>query len=275
MKDSRFKPHQIDLFGEAPPAFVAYAGPVPHRPGRPAAPVEEAGPWELAPVPASVLRECPASEQPRERLLASGARSLSETELVALLIDCGSGQELLPLARDLLARHGGLPGLPQLGAAWLAACGLTETQAARLLAAVELARRLARAAVPERRPLGQPGDVVAYLRLTYGARDQEVAGALFLDSRHRLLGGRELHRGVLDRAAIDPRETLKQALLVGAAAVVLFHTHPSGDPAPSAEDLSFTRRFHQAGEVVGVKLLDHLIIAAGGRWASLRERGAF
>ena len=100
-------------------------------------------------------------------------------------------------------------------------------------------------------------------------------GALFLDVRGKLLADKELYRGTLSRAAVEPREVLKEALRRGAAGVVLFHTHPSGDPSPSPEDFAFTRRMSSAADVVGVRLIDHMILGASGRWVSLRERGGW
>jgi DNA repair protein RadC len=141
------------------------------------------------------------------------------------------------------------------------------------LAAVEMARRLARERLPLKEPLlARPAEVARYLALRFRERDQEVVGALFLDARHRWLGEREIFRGTLQRAAVEPREILKEALLRGAAGLVLFHTHPSGDPSPSAEDYTFTRRMVEASEVVGVTFVDHLVLGGGGQWASIRQR---
>jgi DNA repair protein RadC len=124
--------------------------------------------------------------------------------------------------------------------------------------------------------MSRPAEVVSYLTLRYSRHDQEVMGALFLDIRHRLLEEAEIFVGTLSRAAVEPRQILRQALLNRAAGVVLFHTHPSGDPSPSLEDLAFTRRLAQAGETVGVRLVDHLVLGSGtGRWVSLKERGAW
>jgi DNA repair protein RadC len=99
-------------------------------------------------------------------------------------------------------------------------------------------------------------------------------GALFLDIRSRLLGEREIYRGTLDRTAVEPREILRESLLRGAAGVIVFHTHPSGDPSPSQEDFAFTRRLRDAGDVLGVRLVDHLVLGSQERWVSLRELGA-
>jgi DNA repair protein RadC len=226
--------------------------------------------------PRSRIKDLPVEEQPRERLLRNGSQALSDGELVAILLRTGRpGVSAIELGRRLLARCGGAAGLLGLCARALRQEGLGPAKAATVLAAVELARRLARARLPERRPLTDPSAVANYLGLRYLVRDQEVMGALFLDTRNRLLGESEVFRGTLNRAAVEPRALLKQALLRDAAGLVLFHTHPSGDPAPSAEDLGFTRRMAEAGEIVGIRMVDHLILGSGGRWVSLRRRGGW
>lgn len=223
---------------------------------------------------AELIRDLPADERPRERLLERGPEALSDAELVAIVLRSGrAGRSALDLARDLLREEGGLSGLTLADPVRLARRGLGEVRSATLLAAVEIARRLARADWTERAPLAHPAAVASYLSLRYQALDQEVLGALYLDARHRFLAERELCRGVLNRVAVEPRRVLREGLLLGAAGFVVFHTHPSGDPSPSAEDLSFTRRLAEAGKTVGVELVDHLILGAVGRWVSLRERG--
>lgn len=222
------------------------------------------------------IRELPADERPRQRLLASGSPSLGDAELVALLLGTGvAGTSSLDLARETLATLGGLGQLAGATPTSLRRRGLAEGKAARLLAAVEIGRRLARGEISDRPPLTHPAAVASYLALRYVVRDQEVMGALFLDVRHRLLADRELFRGTLSRAAVEPRALLREGLLLGAAGMILFHTHPSGDPSPSAEDLAFTRRMAEAGEAVGVRLVDHLVIGTPGNFTSLRERGAW
>ena len=225
---------------------------------------------------AQLIRELPPDERPRERLLAHGARSLGDAELVAVLLRTGRpGASALEVARETLGAVGGLAGLAAHGAPALLRKGLGAAKAATLLAATEVGRRLARTDAVERTPLANPAAVASYLVLRYGVRDQEVMGALYLDTRNRLLAERELYRGTLNRAAVEPRQILKEGLLHGAAGCLLFHTHPSGDPSPSAEDLAFTRRIAEAGEVVGIRLVDHLVLGTVGRWISLRERGAW
>lgn len=127
----------------------------------------------------------------------------------------------------------------------------------------------------EKQVLGAPAAVASYLALKYGMDGQEVMGALYLDTRNRLVAERELYRGTVNRAAVEPRKILADGLILGACGMVVFHTHPSGDPSPSPEDLAFTRLVAEGGKLVGVKLVDHIIVGAIGRWVSLRERGAW
>lgn len=223
----------------------------------------------------SLLRELPADERPRERLLENGSAALSDVELVAVLLRTGRrGQSVLDLARELLHSSHGLNGLLGAGPLILKRAGLGPAKAATVLAAVELARRFSKARMTTDRALLQdPQSVASYLELRYSLKGQEVMGALYLDTRNRLIGEKELYRGTLSRAAVEPRAILKEGLLRDAAGVVLFHTHPSGDPSPSAEDLGFTRRMVEAGELVGLNLIDHLVLGAGGAWTSLRRQG--
>lgn len=222
----------------------------------------------------SLLRELPAEERPRERLLSNGSSALSDAELVAVLLRTGKpGRSVLDVARDLLRTSEGLNGLLGSGPLILKKAGLGPAKVATLLAAVELARRFTRARLADRELLKDPQSVASYLELRYSLKGQEVMGALYLDTRNRLIGETELYRGTLSRAAVEPRAILKEGLLRDAAGVVLFHTHPSGDPSPSAEDLGFTRRMVEAGQLVGLHLVDHLVVGAGGAWTSLRRQG--
>lgn len=233
-------------------------------------------PYPPVSTPSPLIRELPDDERPRERLLAHGGAALADGELIAVLLRTGRpGASALALARELLAEHGGLAGLVGVPASALRRSGLGAAKLAGVLAALELATRLARSALPDREPIGHPAAAARYLMLRYGRSDQEVFGALYLDARQRLIAERELFRGTQQRAAVEPRAILKEALLRGAAGVLVFHTHPSGDPSPSAEDLVFTRRLDQAGETVGVRLVDHLVLGDATRWVSLRERGGW
>lgn len=220
-----------------------------------------------------LIRELPEGERPRERLLHQGGSSLSDSELLAVLLRTGrTGVSVLQLSMDLLRENGGLSGLLTATPHSLRRNGIGPAKAATLLAAVEMGRRLAREQLLDREPLSRPVDVARYLALRYQTCDQEVMGALFLDARSHLLGEREMFRGTLNRMSVEPREILRECLQRGAASVYLFHTHPSGDPSPSAEDLLFTRRMAEASEIVGIHLIDHVVLGNRGRWVSIRER---
>ncbi len=223
-----------------------------------------------------LIGDLESSERPRERLLANGGGSLADSELVAILLRTGgAGRSALDMARDLLRERSGLAGLVGIEPARLRRPGIGPAKTAAVLAAVELGRRLARSELPDQELLNRPDAVARYLRLRYARQGQEILGALFLDAKTRLLGEAEVFRGTLQRAAVSPRQLLKKALLCDAARLVVFHTHPSGDPSPSTEDLAFTRRLADAGSVVGVELLDHLILGGGERWISLKTRGGW
>jgi DNA repair protein RadC len=223
-----------------------------------------------------LIRELPEGERPRERLLQQGGSSLADSELLAVLIRTGRrGASAIQMAMDLLRENGGLSGLLTATPHSLRRNGLGPAKAASLLAAVELGRRLAREQLLDREPLSRPVDVARYLALRYHTSDQEVMGALFLDARNLLLGEREMFRGTLSRISVEPREILRECLQRGASSIYLFHTHPSGDPAPSAEDLLFTRRMAEAAEIVGLRLVDHVVLGHRGRWVSLREKSAW
>ena len=211
------------------------------------------------------------------RLAALGPEALSDSELLLAVLGtpgCESSPEASSELAETLERFGGLGGLPSADLPTLVR-ELGAYRGHHLTAVLELARRLTRSRLHDRPLLNNPGAVAEYVLLRYANLDQEVMGALYLDVRSRLITEREIFRGTLNRAAVEPRPILKQALLLSASSLLLVHNHPSGDPAPSNEDLSFTRRVAKAGKLLGVRLVDHLIVAAGGRWVSLKRRGAW
>jgi DNA repair protein RadC len=221
------------------------------------------------------IQDLPVEDRPRERLARLGPGALSSEELLALLLVSGSrGESALDRARRLLATHGGLAGLAGLTGEELAReRGIKGARAAAITAALELARRLATETLGGRDLFNEPALVKDYLRRVRGDGSQERTGALYLNARNRLLrDDPEIYRGTLDRAVVEPREILKRALLANAAGVILYHNHPSGDPAPSREDREFTRRLASASESVGLKLLDHIVVGRGG-CVSFREAG--
>ena len=222
------------------------------------------------------LRDLAPDERPRERLLRGGGDSLSDAEILSVVLGNG-GRHVCPLelARGLVAEVGDLSGLVGVSPDALRHRGLSAARTGAVLAALELARRLARSEVPDRKPLANPAAAATYLILRYALPNQEVLGALFLDVRNRLIGEGEIFRGTIARTAAEPSSILRPALLSGAVGIVAFHTHPSGDPTPSLEDLEFTRQLSKACEALNLMLHDHLILGSTQRWVSLRSWGAW
>ncbi len=220
----------------------------------------------------SVL-DLPPSERPRERLARQGASALSNRELMAVLLGTGSAKSsALDLAETLLAegvRELAGRSFPELAARH----GLGPAKTARILAALELGARLATeggGGAPEFRT---PEEAARYLLPRYGSRPVETFGLLALDVRRRLRRETVVSVGCLTSSLVHPREVFREALVSRAAGLILFHNHPSGDPEPSAEDVGLTRRLAQAGQLMGIEVLDHLVLGAG-RFVSLKERGA-
>ena len=219
------------------------------------------------------IADWPAAERPRERLLALGPEALSDAELIALFLRTGvRGKSALDLARDLLARCGGLS--PLLGAARIpdGVKGLGPAKKAGLSAVLELAKRALNEQLRTNNVLGSPGAVRDYLRLKIGALEHEVFLALLLDSQHRVLKALELFRGTLTQTSVYPREVVKAALAANAAAVIFAHNHPSGVAQPSQADELLTRQLKEALALVEIKVLDHFIVA-GTQCLSFAERG--
>ncbi|MDP9120496.1 MAG: DNA repair protein RadC [Acidobacteriota bacterium] len=224
-------------------------------------------------VKAEPAREPGEAERPRQRLLDHCAAALSTAEILSLVAsDAENGDpEALHDAHRLLAER----DLTELAASTLPHLlyhGLAEGTAIRLLASFELARRLAQATLPLRLPMDKPAAIVRFLALQYWMPGQEVFGVLFLTTRHHLIA-RELFRGTMSRAAVEPGPVFREALLRGAAALIAFHTHPSGCPTPSREDLLWTQRLREAGELMGIEVLDHLILGSPTTFYSFKATG--
>jgi DNA repair protein RadC len=222
-----------------------------------------------------VLNSIEAADRPRERLRALGVRALAARELVALLVGSGgaAGSAAAIADRILAESEGSLRRLAALDVAALErVAGVGAATAARVLAALELGRRAAVESPGERDRIRGPADV--HLRLGPRVRDlpQEEFYALLLDSRHRVLREALITRGTLDASLISPREVFRLAVVEGAAAVILAHNHPSGDPAPSPDDRAVTRQIVEAGRALGIPVLDHVILG-DGRYVSLAEDG--
>jgi DNA repair protein RadC len=211
------------------------------------------------------IREWPEGERPREKLLARGAPALSDAELLALLLGCGTrGRSALELARGLLSDFGSLRELLNAQAArCLAFAGVGPARYAILQAAIELARRHFREALRLGPALAAPELTRTFLLAQLRDRPYEVFCCLYLDNRHRLIAFEELFRGTIDRAGVHPREVLRATLAHNAAAVMFAHNHPSGVLEPSQADELITRRLKEALALIDVRVLDHFIIGDG------------
>lgn len=211
------------------------------------------------------IRDWPAEERPREKLMAAGPASLSDAELLAICFRTGTrGHSAVDMARALLARHGGLRGLLGADPAELRASpGLGPARCAELRAVLEIGRRFLRERLAEPEALRDPGDAADYLTARLRGEVQEVFLCLFLDTRHRVIATEELGRGTIDGASVYPREVVRRTLACNAAAVIFAHNHPSGVCEPSAADRRLTERLRAALALIDVRVLDHLIIGEG------------
>jgi DNA repair protein RadC len=220
------------------------------------------------------LADWPAAERPRERLLSRGAAVLSDAELLAVFLRTGTaGLDAIELARHCLARFGGLSKLLKADQrAFCGVAGLGPARYAQMQAFVEMTRRSLVETLVEQPVFASPDVVRDYLKLAIGSKPHEVFMALFVDAQHRLLAAEELFRGTLAQTSVHPREVVKRALAVNAAAVVFAHNHPSGVAEPSRADEILTTVLTNALALVDIRTLDHFIVA-GPRIYAFSEHG--
>lgn len=214
-------------------------------------------------------QDCPRlsrSEWPRERLHRDGPRGLGEVDLLALVLRTGDrSRDAWTLARQLLVRWGSLAALAELSPRALEAMpGVGPAKSASLAAALELGRRVASVPLVRGLTLRSPDDVQRHFASRFRGRPQESFHVLLLDARHRLMSIDEVSVGTLTASLVHPREVFREAIRQAAAALLLVHHHPSGDPSPSPEDRSVTERLSAAGRLLGIAVVDHVIVAEGG-----------
>jgi DNA repair protein RadC len=213
-------------------------------------------------------------DRPRERLEASGSGALSDAELIALVLRTGDRHnDALVVASELLNRHGGLRRISQANGAELARSpGIGPAKSASILAALEIGRRIERRKLVAGTAMRGPVDIFRHFQPNLRDLRQERFAVVLLDARHRVMRTEVVSQGTLTASLVHPREVFRPALRDAAAALVLVHNHPSGDPTPSREDREVTIRLSRAGEILGVRVLDHVILAERG-YCSLREEG--
>lgn len=214
------------------------------------------------------------TDRPRERIEKYGPQALSNAELLAILLRVGmAGENVIQLSQRLLADFQGLRGLHQ--ASFDDVCrkkGIGPAKAAQILAAIELGRRIRLETVEEKAAIHSPGDAAALVEYEMSALQQEHLWVINLDTRNRLINIERLYQGSLNASTVRVGELFRGAIQKNAAGIIVVHNHPSGDPAPSPEDINLTRAIAQAGKLLDIELLDHLVIGRG-RFISLKERG--
>jgi DNA repair protein RadC len=219
------------------------------------------------------IKDWPEDERPREKLLKSGPQALSDAELVALLVGSGTGGvTAVDVAIKLIQEHNGLAALASKGVSELVRMkGIGKARGARILAAFEIGRRTASGTGEKAQKVHSPEDVAKILGPHLRDARHEVFKVILLDGGNRMIRECTVSQGTLNASLVHPREVFKAAVDHLAASVILAHNHPSGEPEPSAEDRSITVRMADAGKLMGIPVLDHVIIARNGHFSFARE----
>jgi DNA repair protein RadC len=220
------------------------------------------------------IRDLESSQRPRERLASLGATSLSNAELIAILLRTGiKGINAVQLGQKILMDCGGLAGLHRLSYTELCRMrGIGPAKAAQIKAAVELGNRFAASTPTEHPVIQSPEDAASLILYEMGALEQEHLNVMLLDTRNRMVKLVEVYRGSLNSSLIRVSEVFKEAVRANAAAIIVVHNHPSGDPTPSPEDISVTQAIVQAGKLLDIEVLDHIVVGKN-KFISLKSRG--
>jgi DNA repair protein RadC len=229
---------------------------------------------EMANRPAYRITDLHETERPRERLAELGPQALSKAELIAILLRVGvRGENAVQMGERLLQCFGGLSGLHRASLEELTnQRGIGAAKAAQLKAAIELGRRLAVEVPEERSVINSPEDAAGLVRYEMSAFEEEHLRVLLLDTRNHVLDTVEVYHGSVNTSQVRVGEVFKAAIRRNATAVIIVHNHPSGDPTPSPDDLAVTRACVEAGKLLDIEVLDHLVIGQG-RYVSMKERG--
>lgn len=221
-----------------------------------------------------ILRDVPHEERPRERMMHYGAEALSHAELLAILLRTGTQrQSAIHLAGALLKQCGSLRNLMDMSMEELTAIrGIGPAKAVQLRAGIELGRRISRSSPADTVTVRRPQDAADYVmdELRYLKKEHFVC--LFLNTKNHIIARETLSVGTLNASLVHPREVFRAAIQRSSASIICAHNHPSGDPTPSPEDISLTKRLAEAGQLVGIEVLDHLVIG-DGKYISLKEQG--
>ena len=222
------------------------------------------------------IKEWPEEDRPREKLLAKGAPALSETELLAIILrngDAASGNSAIDHARLLLNQFGGLKGIDDAAIAEMCSIkGIGPAKAAQIKACLEIGKRISSQKWETGQPLHSAEDVFQHFRETLGREKREFFYVVLLNNKNRKMREVKVSEGSLTASLVHPREVYNPVIRESAASVIFVHNHPSGDPAPSREDIDITKRLKDVGDVMGVRVLDHVVIGHD-RYFSFNDKG--
>ncbi len=220
------------------------------------------------------IRDMPVEERPRERAMRHGVQVLSLSELLAIQLRVGAaGRSAIGLADLLASEMGGLRGIGDASVERMSQLpGIGEAKAIQILAAIEIGKRYNALNPESRTVIRNPLDVANLLMPDLRFQQKEHLVALHLDTKNRVIKSVTVSVGTLDSSLVHPREVFREAIASSSAALIVAHNHPSGDPAPSAEDVRVTERLVEAGKIIGIDLLDHIVLG-DGCWVSLKEKG--
>ena len=221
-----------------------------------------------------MIRDLPRGERPQERLREHGPSYLSNAELIAILLRTGiQGENVLNLSVRLLSHFQGLSGLARATNGEICVLkGISDAKACQLLSALELGRRMVSLLPEDKAVITCPEDVANLLSAEMGLLDQEHLRVILLDTKNHGTGINEIYIGNVNSSVVRPAEVLRPAIRDNAPSIIVVHNHPSGDPAPRPEDVAITEQIRSAGDLSGVEMLDHIVLA-GGRHVSMKEQG--
>lgn len=219
------------------------------------------------------IKELPENERPQERLYRYGAEALSNSELLAIILRTGNrNQNVVALSSKIIKQRGGLNGLLSTSfEEYLKISGVGNAKASQLMALSELSKRFKSYKSGDEYKINSPESAAYYVMEELRYLKQEILKVLFLDIKNKVIYEKNITVGTLDSSLVHPREVFKEAIIKNSAGIILIHNHPSGDPTPSKEDIEVTRRIAKCGEVIGIKLVDHIIIG-DGIFISLKQK---
>lgn len=221
------------------------------------------------------ILDIPKNERPKEKLLRYGAESLSNPELLAIVLRTGTkGENVLNLSQRIITELNGLNGILNASMKEMTKIkGVKETKASQILAIAELFRRFnSYKSCNEFKRISSPKDVANMLYGEMGTINQEVLKLIILNTKNEVVKIKDVFKGSLNSSLVHPREIFNEAISSSAASIIICHNHPSGDPTPSSEDIKVTTRINQSGDIIGIKLIDHIIIGRNN-YVSLKEKG--